>query len=312
MRVAVIGAGGTGGYLGGLLARSGEEVIFIVRGANLAAIRAHGLTVRSQLVGEFTVPVQAIDDPGSVDPVDLVLVCVKAYDTAAAIESIRPLVGPDTLVLSVQNGVDNEDFLTQAIGGEHVIGATVGVSAVLERPGVIGCKVEPAVLRFGELAGGTSARTAQLVPIFRRAGVNVDVHPDIRVGLWEKLIGICAFSGVTTLTRQPLGVVMANPETKLFCLGVLAEVAAVARARGIALPDGTVDNWMDIQEGIARTSPNAYGSMYYDLVAGRRLEVEMLNGAVARLGRECGVPAPLNFAIYAALQPYAQGTPARS
>lgn len=312
MRVAVIGAGGTGGYFGGLLARVGEDVTLIARGATLAAIRSRGLTIRSQLFGDFTVPVHATDDPHGIEPVDLILVCVKAYDTVAATESIRPLVGQDTLILSVQNGIDNEDVIAQAVGAEHVIGATVVGGGVREEPGVILGLVEPAIVRFGELAGGTSARTDRLAPVFQRAGITAAVHSDMRIGLWEKWIGICAFSGVTSLARQPIGAIMGCTETEMLYRGVLEEATAVARAEGIAVAAGIVERWMSTQQALARTNPNACGSMYYDLVAGRRLEVAVLNGAVVRLGQEYGVPTPLNFAIHAALQPYAQGAPVRS
>lgn len=308
MRIAVIGVGGTGGYFGGLLARTGEDVAFIARGATLGALRARGLTVKSRVEGAFTLPVQATDDPTAVGPVDLVMFCVKAYDTAAAAQQIRPLLGPETVILSVQNGVDNEERIAGVVGPDPVIGAVAAVSARSEAPGVIVVDAEPGWLRFGELAGGTSPRTERLLRVFQRAPFTAALHPDIRVQMWEKFVFICALSGVTSLVRLPIGPILGCRETTSLFRGVMAEVAAVGRARGIALPDERVDHWFRLATEL---NPAVYGSMYHDLAAGRRLEVEALNGAVVRFGRDHGVPTPLNFAIFAALKPYADGAPAR-
>ena len=307
MRIAVVGVGGTGGYFGGLLARAGEDVTFIARGTTLAALRANGLTVESRVEGTFTVPVQATDDPMTVGPVDLVLFCVKSYDTTTAAGQIRPLVGPETVILSVQNGVDNEERIAEVVGPAPVIGGVAGVSAHSAAPGVIVLDQEPGFLRFGELAGGTSPRTERLLEVFERAPFTATLLPDIRVQMWEKFVFICALSGVTSLVRLPVGPILRYPETTQLYRGVMEEVAAVARARGVDLPDERVDEWFRASGEI---SPMVYGSMYHDLAAGRRLEVEALNGTVVRFGQEHDIPTPLNFAIYAALKPYADGTPA--
>ena len=307
MRIAIIGAGGTGGYFGGLLARAGEDITFIARGAHLDALRAHGITVQSP-TEQFTVPAQATDDPASVGPVDFVLFCVKAYDTESAAEQIRPLVGTDTMLLSVQNGIDNEERIAAIVGREQVIGGFAGVVAKIERPGVIAVTVPigGGYMRIGELPRGTSARVERLRETLVHANIPTEVLPDISVGLWEKFLFICALSGVTSLTRLPTGPIFACAETRAFYRGVMEEVAAVARARGVALTDDVVDRWM---EQSAAVPGGAYGSMYHDLAAGRRMELDSLNGTLVRLGQECGVPTPLNFAIYAALKPYADGAP---
>ena len=307
MRIAVVGAGGTGGYFGGLLARAGEDVTFIARGATLAALRANGLTVESRVEGTFTVPVPATDDPATVGPVDLVLFCVKAYDTTTAAGQIRPLLGPETVILSVQNGVDNEERIAEAVGPAPVIGGIAGVSAHSRAPGVIAIDQEPGWLRFGELAGGTSARTERLLSVFQRAPFGATLVPDIRVQMWEKFVFICALSGVTSLVRLPVGPIMRHPETTELYRGVMVEVAAVGRAQGVDLPDEHVGEWF---ETTRQLNPMVYGSMYHDLAAGRRLEVEALNGTVVRFGQEHSIPTPLNFAIFAALKPYADGAPA--
>lgn len=306
MRIAIMGAGGTGGYFGGLLARAGEDVTFIARGAHLEALRSRGLTVRSRLAGDFTLPVQATADPSQIGPVDLILFCVKTYDTETAAEQVRPLIGRDTVVLSVQNGIDNEERLAQTLGAEHVLGAVAYVVAVVEAPGVIAQTAGPGKIVFGELSGGTSPRAQRLLNVFQRAGIAAEVHPEVRVALWEKFLFICGYSGVTAVTRLPIGAALSCPETSALLRGMLTEVDAVARAEGVALPADAVDRAFATAAGMG---PEGRSSLYYDLAAGRRLELEALNGTVVRLGRRHGIPTPLNFAVYAALKPYAEGTP---
>jgi len=305
MRVAVFGSGGTGGYFGGLLARAGEDVSFIARGEHLRALRADGLTVRSQIVGDFTVRAFATNDPSEIGPVDLVLFCVKAYDNDAA-ERLGALVGPETIVMSVQNGVDHAERLGRIVGEGRVVGCTVGVSAIVTGPGVIDHKAVRGAIRFGELPVGTSPRTARLKEAFDRAGIVADERPDIRVAIWEKFVLICGHSGVTSLTRLPIGPIVACPETAELLRGTMAEVEAVGRAVGVALPERCADHTLAM---MTKVDPRMRGSMAYDLDGGRRIEVETLNGTVVRLGREHGIPTPFNFAIYAALKPYADGAP---
>jgi 2-dehydropantoate 2-reductase len=305
MRIAVMGTGGTGGFFGGLLARAGEDVTFVARGAHLDAIRRHGLTVRSRLLGDFTVAAKATDDPTEVGVVDLVLFCVKAYDNDTAIPAIRPLVGRDTMVLSVQNGIDNEELIARVVGSRAVLGAMAGVSAVIPAPGVIE-HTAGGLIRFGELNGGTTPRTARLLETLRAAGIQAELHPDVRVVLWDKFVFICALSGVTALTRLSIGVIRADPETATLFRGTMEEVDVLARASHVPLPPDCVDRWWAF---LASADPAIRGSMAHDLAAGRRLELETLNGTVVRLGRERGVPTPLNFAIYAALRPYVGGAP---
>jgi 2-dehydropantoate 2-reductase len=306
MRVTVMGSGGTGGYFGGLLARAGEEVTFVARGAHLAAIRAKGLTVRSRLVEDFTVPARATDDPAESSPADLVLFCVKTYDTESAAERLRPAVGPDTVILPVQNGIDSAERIGRVLGRDHVIGSVAAVSSVIEAPGIIEHRAGPDVIQLGELDGRPTARTERIADSLRRAGVKAQVRSDIRVALWEKFVLICGLSGLTALTRLPIGAVLACAETRTLYRQTMEETHAVGRAEGVALPDGVVERLLKFFEG---SDPAIHGSLYYDLAAGRRLEIETLNGTVVRLGRQHGVPTPANFAVYAALKPYADGAP---
>jgi 2-dehydropantoate 2-reductase len=289
-----------------LLARAGEEVAFIARGAHLEAIRKSGLAVKSVLAGDFTISATATDNPADIGPVDFVLFCVKAYDNAAAAEQIRPLIGPETVVLSVQNGIDNEQQIGDVIGPDHVLGCVSYVSSTIQSPGVIAQTGGPGTLVLGEMQGGTSSRTEALQSTLQNSGITAELHQDIQVALWQKFIGICGVNGITALTRLPMGEIVACRETHNLMRGTMQEVEAVARAGGVNLPKGCVDQSMDFFSSMDRS---VRGSMYYDLAGGRRLELEVLNGAVVRLGSEHGIPTPINFAIYAALKPYLNGTP---
>jgi len=301
----VIGAGGMGGYFGGHLARAGEDVTFLARGASLAALASLGLRVRSRLDDEFALAVKATDDPDTTGPVDLVLFCVKAYDVDAAALGIRPLMGPDTAVLPLQNGVDHLDRLSQAVGSGHVLGGVSYVAATAAAPGVI-VHAGGTKLLLGDLTGGTSPRTERFLEAFRRAGIGAEVPPDIRVALWEKFVVVCATSGVTALTRLAVGPILACPESAALVRGVMEETAAVARAMRVPLAADCVPRLLEV---LSRFDPTARASQYHDLVAGRRLELESLNGTTVRLGRQHGVPTPLNYALYAALRPYLDGPP---
>jgi 2-dehydropantoate 2-reductase len=309
MRIVIMGTGGTGGYYGGLLARAGEDVAFIARGAHLEAMRSRGLTIKSKLAGDFTVAVNATDDPSKLGPVDLVLFCVKTYDTVTAAELIRPVVGELTVVLSVQNGIDQVQRITEVLGIQGVLPAAAYITAQVEAPGVISHIGGPASILLGENAGGQSPLTELIYRVFQRAGIAAQLHPDIRIALWEKFLYICGLSGVTALTRQPMGQILAHRETDTLLKAVMQEVAAVASACGIALSDDVVQRSYAILKAL---EPAARGSLAFDLLAHRRLEVAALNGTVVRLGGEQGVATPLNFAIYAALIPYIDGNPPAS
>lgn len=306
MRIAIMGSGGTGGYFGGLLARGGEEVTFIARGAHLEALRMRGLTVKSRLAGEFTLSVRATDTPNEVGPVDLILFCVKTYDTDTAAESIRPLIGAETMLLSLQNGVDNAERIAQIAGNNSGLGAVAYVVSAIEAPGVVAQTAGPGKIILGELAGGTSARVERLHSVLQRAEIAAADYPDVRIAIWQKFLFICAFSGITALTRVSIGAILADPVTHDLFRGTLEEAEAVARASGIELPEDCVEQALSTA---AAVEPWGRGSMYHDLANGLRLELEALNGEVVRRGDEQVIQTPLNFAIYAALKPYINGEP---
>ena len=306
MRIAIMGSGGQGGYYGGMLARAGEDVTFIARGAHLEAIKAHGLTVRTPHAGEFTIDAKATDGPSEIGPVDLVMFCVKTYDTEAAAKQIRSIVGPDTMVACTQNGVDSAERIEPVIGPGRFIPCVNYVNSVIEKPGVIAAKFT-GMTSFGELDGSMTPRIDRVLKSFEHAGINVEFRPDIRSYLWEKFAAFCGFAGVEVLTRLPAGPILECPETNDMWVRALGEVVEVGRAMGVELSDEFQDR---IRELVASLPPTHRPSMYYDLNDGKRLELEALNGTVVRLGREHGVDTPMNFAIYAALKPYIDGTPA--
>jgi 2-dehydropantoate 2-reductase len=213
------------------------------------------------------------------------------------------------MILSVQNGIDGERQIADAVGDEPVLGAIALIAAIIESPGVVAQIGGPGggLIKFGELAGGTSSRAERLLTVLEDAGISAVLDTDIKLALWDKFVGICAFSGVTSLTRLPIGPIMDCPETRRLYRSTLEEVVALAHAQDIALPEDTADNWID---GMSRGSrPWVTSSMHHDLKIGRRLELDILNGAASRLGKELGVPTPANDVIYAALAPYANGEP---
>ncbi len=305
MKLAVMGAGGVGGSFGSRLALAGEEVCFIARGQHLEAIQANGLLVKNS-TGDFIVQVRATGDPRTIGPVDFILFCVKSYDTENAAEAVRPLMGPDTAVLSLQNGVDNEEKLREILGPKHILGGAAYIFASIEAPGVIRHEWGGRIV-FGELDRSRSDRCSRLLAALERAKIDAQISDDIHRTLWEKYCFICAGAGLTGLTRLPMGPIRECPETWSLYRRVVEEAVAVGSAAGVAFAPGVVDR---ILAQAQRLNPRAYSSLHYDLAHGKRLEVEALHGHVVRLGQQFGIPTPTCFAIYAALKPYVNGSPA--
>jgi 2-dehydropantoate 2-reductase len=303
MRVLVAGAGGVGGYFGARLARAGTAVTFLARGGHLEAIRRDGLRVRSAVDGEWTVRAEAVADVAELPPFDAVLFCVKSFDTERVAAALRPAVGPDTAVVSLQNGVDNEDVLERVLGPGHAVGGVAYVFASIEGPGVIVHRLAGRAV-FGELDGRASPRLERLRDAFAAAGVPADVSTDIRRALWEKYLMISAQAGLTALTRTPIGVIRAVPETRRMYRRIVEELAALAQASGVTLSEDVVDTIVKAADALA---PEAFSSLHHDLVHGHRLELEALHGHAVRLGERLGVPTPMVFAVYAALRPHLDG-----
>lgn len=300
MRIAIHGVGGAGGYFGAQLARAGEEVVFIARGEHLDAIRADGLHVETPR-GEIVIrPAQANDDPARVGPVDVVLVCVKAWQVVEAAHAIRPMVGPQTVVIPLQNGVEAPSQLASVLGAERVLGGLCGTFSWKAGPGRIRSIGEANFVKFGELDRRPSARTERLREAFARAGVTAEIPADIHAALWEKFLFVVPFGGVGAVTRAPVGVLRSMPETRALLEQGMREILAVARASQIALPDGVVEKTMAF---VDRLAPGATTSLQRDIADGKPSELEAWNGAVVRLGRAAGTAVPLHEFIYCSLLP---------
>ena len=304
MRIAIVGAGGVGGYFGAKLARAGESVVMLARGAHLDAIRRHGLRVRSAVDGEFTAKADAVESFADQAPVDMALFCVKSFDTREAAEALRPVLGRDTGVVSLQNGVDNEEILDDVLGAGRALGGAAFVFSTIESPGVIAHTLLGRIV-FGELDGRVSERATRLRDALAAAGVPVELSTEVRRVLWEKYLLISAQAGTTALTRAPIGVIRQIPETWRMYRRIVEELAAVARAVGVTLPADVVET---IIKNASALAPTAFSSLHHDLVHGRRLELEALHGHAVRLGERLGVPTPTVFAVYAALKPHAAGS----
>lgn len=302
MRIAVIGVGGVGGYFGGQLAAAGQDVVFVARGAHLAALRSHGLSVESQVGPLRNLRVNATDDPAGHGPVDLVILGVKLWDTDAALQMAKPLVGPPTAIVSFQNGIESVERITAAYGAQAALGGTCHIAAVIARPGVIAHTGSMARLTFGEPAGGMSPRVEAFAAACRKAKFDTVASPDIRRAIWEKFVFLSSFSGMTTLSRQPIGPIRATEEGRAAFLAALEEVSAIARAQGIALPPDHAAKALAFGDGLPAEMKS---SMLGDLQRNARLELPWLSGAVAALGRQLGIPTPVHTTITAALLPYA-------
>ncbi len=306
MKIAIFGAGGVGGYYGARLAAAGEDVHFIARGAHLDAIRTHGLRVGG-VNGDVRVqPAQATGDPAEIGPVDLVMVAVKLYDTEAVAAACPALLGPETAVVSFQNGVTAADTLAAALGAERVFGGLTYILATIEQPGVIAHVGEMAKIRFGELDGTRTARVEELEAACLGADIDAAVSDDITIDLWIKFAFLAPASGVTSLVRLPLGPIRADPDTRAMLSAAMEETVAVAHARGIQLPGDLAERHMAMVDGLPGTMGS---SMLHDLTHGKRLELSWLSGTVARMGREAGVPTPTHDTIVTALKLHAGGLP---
>jgi len=303
VHVVVMGSGGVGGYFGAKLLRAGVEVTMVARGLHLAAMRRSGLTIRSAVEGESVVRPAVVERLEGAARADAVLFCVKSFDTEDAAPRLWSILGPDTPVLSLQNGVDNEDKIDAALGAGRAMGGVAQVFATIEAPGVIKHQAAGRII-LGEMDGRVSERAERLRDTFAHAEVPVELSRNIRRALWEKYILICAVAGTTALTREPLGVIRETPPTWRLFRELVAEVTALARAEGVDMPDDTVDQTMKFASGIP---PANRASLAQDLLQGRRLELEAIHGHASRLGERLGVPTPTLFAVYAALLPHAAG-----
>jgi 2-dehydropantoate 2-reductase len=305
MKILVMGSGGVGGFYGGRLAHAGYDVTFVARGAHLEAMRAHGLVIESKAQGDIRLAqVKVTDDPASVGPVDLVLIAVKLWDTETAARAVKSNVGPQTVVLSLQNGVIKDDILQEELGAAAVVGGAGYVATHISRPGVI---LQTGTLQravIGEYDGRRTPRVEALHAALVKAGVEAEIAADIRRTLWEKFTFLVGLSGTTATMRMPIGPIRSNLQTRAFLLEIMKETVAVGRALGVALPENYAEDRLRFADSVPADMTS---SLHHDLERGNRLEVEWLSGGVVQLGSRAGVPTPANRAVWDILALYAQG-----
>jgi 2-dehydropantoate 2-reductase len=307
MRIAVVGTGGVGGGFGAALAKAGADVSFIARGAHLAAMKNEGLKVQSPRGDTHLVPTQATDDPASIGKVDIVLFCVKLWDVESAGAHIEPLIGPETAVIPLQNGVDAAERLIPILGSNAVMGGVAQISASIIGPGVIQQVGTFMRMIFGELDGRRSERATDFLALCLEAGFEATLSERILTDLWMKFILLASNASMMAATRQPIGKLRDDPDLRPFFLAAYKEVVDVGRAKGVALPADAVDQIVGFT---SHMPPAMKASMALDLDRGNRLELPWLGGKVVALGRELGVPTPTHGMMAAMLKPYIMGAPA--
>jgi 2-dehydropantoate 2-reductase len=301
MKIAIVGAGAVGGFLGGLLARAGHDVSVLARGSHLVAIRASGLQVRSSQVGHITVPVLATDQPGELGSNELVIVGVKMYDFAAAAQTTEEVLAPDGVAVTIQNGLDAPYELAKVIGRERVVTGTASIEATLLEPGVIGHLLPVHALSLSEIEGPPTPRLERLADALKVAGVNVTVAPDGMRALWDKAVGLIPFATATTAGNCGIGALAGSPEAFRMFSQLLAEVTAVALATGHDLSAIMQRTQAQVQP-LAQQAPRFTSSMNRDLNVGKRVELEWLTGKLVRLANEHGVPVPAHTLLYAVIK----------
>jgi 2-dehydropantoate 2-reductase len=303
MRIGIMGSGGVGGYFGARLVLGGADVHFVARGKHLEAMKRNGLRIDGP-EPLHAKKVRATDNPREIGPVDLVMLGVKLWDTEQAIEKIRPMVGPDTTVISFQNGVLKDRYLRAAFDERQLMGGVAYVATTIEEPGVIRQTGPMQRLLFGEFDGSRSPRGEALLAACLAGGIKAELSTDILREIWQKYVFLVGLSGCTTTMRKTIGPIRSNPQTRAFLLDVMREVVAVGRAHGAPIPE----NYADVRLGFADDLPATMtASMHEDLKRGNRLEVRWLSGGVVELGQAKGVPTPLNRAIADILALYAEG-----
>ncbi|WP_108659019.1 ketopantoate reductase family protein [Acuticoccus kandeliae] len=305
MKIMIMGAGAVGGYFGARLAASGEDVTFIARGAHLDAMRTNGLRIESPN-GDLTVPVKATDDPAEAGTADLILFLVKLYDTDIGIEAIRPAVGEHTVVASFQNGVSAREALTAAFGARRTAGGTAYIAADVREPGVIRHSAAFARLVFGPYEDTDRAPLDAFAKAMEKAGASYELVDDISRRVWEKFVFLSAFSAITSLTRLPIGPILADPLSRELFTDAISESLAVAKVHEPTVSQDLIEANLNM---VSNASPRMRSSMLDDLTRGKRLELPFLSGKVVELGAAAGIPTPVHRAAYAALSPWRDGPP---
>ncbi len=304
MRIAIMGSGGLGGYFGARLVEGGTDVHFVARGKHLEAMRSNGLRIEGPEPVHAR-KVHATDDPREIGVADVVMLCVKLWDTEQAIAQMRPMVGPGTAIVSFQNGVLKDQYLRAAFDERQVMGGVGYVATTIEAPGVIRQTGPMQRLLFGEFDGSRSERGQALLAACLAGGIKAELSDQIVREIWQKYVFLVGLSGTTTTIRMPIGPIRSDPRTRAFLLEVMREVVAVGRAHGVALPEDYAQVRLELADDV---SPDMTSSMHHDLQRGNRLEVRWLAGGVVELGRAKAIPTPLNRAIADILALHAEGT----
>jgi 2-dehydropantoate 2-reductase len=305
LKIAVMGSGGVGGYFGARLVQGGADVHFVARGSHLAAMREHGLAIEGGPQPVHLSKVAVTDDPRTIGPVDLVMFCVKLWDTESAARALLPIMRPETGIISFQNGVTKDDVLRPIFGDKALMGGVAYVGTAIGRPGVIAQTGPLQRLVFGEYDGSRSRRAEDFLAACKRGGIDAEISDDVRRALWEKYVVLAAMSGATTAMRSTIGPIRANPLTRAFLLDLAREVVAVGRALGVNLPADYVEQRVPFFDGWPAEMTT---SMHHDLQQGKPLEVRWLSGGVVDLGAKAGVPTPMSRAVRDILILHAEGS----
>ncbi|MGA9340435.1 MAG: 2-dehydropantoate 2-reductase [Pseudolabrys sp.] len=306
MRIAAMAAGAVGGYFGARLAAAGQYVFFIARGAHRDAIVKNGLKIESVHGDMHLAKPNVTDDPAEVGPVDIVLFAVKLWDTESAAEAARPLLGPDSRLITVQNGIDSVDRLSAVLGADRVVGGAAYIATVMASPGVIRHTSQFAILRIGRADKKPDAKLSAFVDAGKGAKLDIDLSADIQRDLWQKFIFLTAMAGSTASLRSTIGPIIADPELREFFHALMEEAFAVGKAKGVALDHAYIDERMNFL--VNKIEPGMRASMAHDLERGNRLELDWLAGKVRALGREFGIPTPASDTVYTVLKLHRMGT----
>jgi 2-dehydropantoate 2-reductase len=304
MKIAIMGSGGVGGYFGAKLALAGNDVTFIARGAHLDAIRKNGLLVKTDTAELKVNPARATDDPASIGPVDMVLFTTKLYDTTEAAGQLKPVMGPDTFIVTIQNGVSGADLIGEVVGEGKVLAGSTYIISHLEEPGVIRHMGSFQRIVFGELDGTMSARGKAFEQVCKEADIDVEFSDKVLTTMWEKFIPLTVMSGMTSLIRLPIGPILADPDLSAMVDAAVEEAVNVGRAKGVDLHEKAGSR---VQKTVRMAPYDTKSSMLVDLERGKKMELPWLSASVAKWGDELGVPAPTHKFIAAALKLHAQG-----
>ena len=305
MNIVVMGTGGVGGYFGARLANAGHNVSFIARGRHLEAIKKNGLKIISETGDILIHPTKVSDNPSDFEIADIILFCVKAFDTESSAKLIKPIVGPNTAVIPFLNGLGHIDIMKDILGNNNVIGGVAAISALIEEPGVIRHNSTMQMLKFGEFDDNKTERVLAFKSVCENSGINNLIPDNINTDMWQKIVMICTLAGANCLTRLPLGPCRTNPATRRLMKNLAEEVVAVAKAENISLPDNQVEMTMkqldSLPEGMKASTLPA-------LEKGEKLEASALNGAIDKLGTKHKINTFMHKAVYAALAPHENGS----